>query len=549
MTITLDGAAVEYGAGESYLDILKRTRPDRFMEALGIRMGGNTLPLSAWPQEGQQVSALTYQSEEGMRIYERSLRFVLLLAMRKLYPGARVRVENSTSSGLYARIDSLDVTDDVVLNIEKKMGELVSQDLKFAKRVISRAEAVKHFEAAGMTDKVRLLTYRPFEHFQLYSCEDMLEYFYGEMAPSTGYVPVFALRKYLDGLMMILPDPKNPKVPGPFKEQPKLQHTFSESKRWAQILGCENCADLNELVAQRGLREFIRVNEALQEKSIGALADKFMDSGAQLILVAGPSSSGKTTFTHRLSIALRVLGRRPMKLSLDDYYIDRDRIPVDENGDVDLERLDTLDVPLFNRHLKRLLDGEAVETPIFDFKRGKRSEKTHRLQIEPGQPILVEGIHGLNPELTSAIPRERKFLIYISALTTLNLDDHNRIRTTDVRLLRRMVRDHQFRGTPPEGTLAMWTSVRRGEDAYIFPYQELADVMFNSTLVYELAILKKYAYPLLMGVKEDSPFYTRSRRLVKFLNYVITANVEDEIPLNSILREFTGGCCFYREED
>lgn len=549
MTIFWDGSPVEFQAGESYLDIRKRLQPDSYQSVLGIRIGGRTLPLVAHPEDGQHVSSLRFDNEEGLRIYERSLRFVLLLSLKQLHPKARVRVENSTAKGIYVKIDGVDLTDALAVEVEARMRELVKQDLRFQKRVISRTDAIKFFEAEGYIDKVRLLKYRPFEHFQLYDCEGMLEYFYGEMAPSTGFVPVFHVTRYFDGLELLLPDKQNLSETAPFSEQLKLQQTFVESASWAKILGCENCADLNELVLKRGLREFIRINEALQEKAIGNIADQFTESGAQLICVAGPSSSGKTTFTHRLEIALRVSGFRPTKLSLDDYYLNRNEIPLDENGEPDLERLDSLDVDLFNEQLPRLLNGEMVEVPTFDFRAGCRSQQTHKLQIEPGQPVLIEGIHALNPGLTQTIERARKYLIYISALTTLNLDDHNRIRTTDVRLLRRLVRDHQFRGTPPEGTLSMWSSVRRGESLYIFPFQENADTMFNSSLVYELAILKKYAYPLLLEVPESSPFYTRACRLLKFLNYVKAASVEDEIPLNSILREFIGGCCFYKEHD
>ncbi|MDL2205620.1 nucleoside kinase [Eubacteriales bacterium OttesenSCG-928-N13] len=549
MNITLNNRAITYDVGDSFLDIVNRTYPSDARRILGIRMGGKTLPLSARPQEGYDVTTLDYGSEEGFRIYERSLRFVFLLAMHQLYPDKHVRIENSTSSGLLARLVDAKMDEHMVEMIEQRMRDIVLQDLPFTKRVISRNEAIKLFDAQGYDDKVKLLKYRPFDHFQLYSLDGLLEYFYGEMAPSTGYVSVFKLNLYLPGLEILLPDPKDPSVPAPHEDHPQLLRTFAESQRWGTILGCANAADLNGMVAKRTLREFIRVNEALHEKSISGIADKFVSSGAQLILVAGPSSSGKTTFTHRLSILLRVQGLKPMKLSLDDYYIDRDKIPLDENGELDLERLDTLDVKLFNEHLVKLLQGEPIDAPIFDFLTGTRLQKTHRMQLEPGQPVLVEGIHGLNPALTMQVPREQKFMIYISALTTLNLDDHNRIRTTDVRLLRRLVRDHQFRGTHPEETMSMWNSVRRGEQEYIFPHQERADVMFNSTLVYELAILKKYAYPLLLNIKEDSPFYTRARRLVKFLNYIMTAEVEDEIPLNSILREFVGGCTFYREED
>ena len=328
-----------------------------------------------------------------------------------------------------------------------------------------------------------------------------------------------------------------------------LIRTYSETAEWNAILNCENAADLNDMIVNRRLREFIRVNEALQERKIQRIADAFVESGARLLLIAGPSSSGKTTFSHRMSIALRVQGLRPVKISLDDYYLDRDTIPLEPDGSLDLERIETLDVDLLCDHLERLLRGETVQVPEFDFRLGKRTERTHDFYVEPGQPLIIEGIHGLNDRLTVTVPRHLKFKVYISALTMLNLDDHNRIRTTDARLLRRIVRDFQFRGTPPEATMDMWPSVRRGEEKYIFPFQEEADVMFNSSLAYELPIMKKYAYPALLAITPDSPHYTLAQRLVKFLNYIQTADVEDEIPVNSILREFIGGCCFYREQD
>jgi uridine kinase len=303
------------------------------------------------------------------------------------------------------------------------------------------------------------------------------------------------------------------------------------------------------MIERRALREFIRVSEALHERAVAGIAERIVQSGARVVLIAGPSSSGKTTFAHRLTIHLKALGLRPMKLSLDDYYRDRALLPLEADGRPDLERLDTLDVPLLDEHLVRLLQGEQVETPVFDFVRGVRAEKTNALRVAADQPIIIEGIHALNDELTESVPRELKFKVYVSALTMLNLDDHNRIRTTDARLLRRIVRDHLFRGTAPEDTMAMWPSVRRGEEKYIFPYQEEADAMFNSTLGYELPVLKRHAYPMLCGIEPEKPCYTIARRLVKFLNYIRPADVEDEIPVNSILREFIGGCCFYRETD
>ncbi len=549
MTIMIDGQKLTAEEGAQYRDLLQERYPDMPRRALGVSVRGKTLPLNARAEDGAEAETLTYLDEEGARIYERSVRFVLLLAIRELYPEARVRMENTTQTGLYARLVDINLTAAMVRQIETRMREIVASDLPFEKKVITRAEAIRYFEREGQMDKVRLLKYRPFEHFQLYKCGEMLEYFYGEMAPSTGYTPVFKLDFYMPGLTLSLPDPLDPSRPAKFRDQPKLTRCFDESARWAEILKCENAADLNEMIASRRLREFIRVNEALHERSINLIADEFLKSGAQLILAAGPSSSGKTTFAHRLRIVLQARGYRPHKLSLDDYYINRDRIPVDDNGEVDLERIDTLDLDLFNEHLVRLMQGEEVEAPIFDFPTGKRLPDRRKIRIESGQPILVEGIHALNEQLTSEVPRGSKFLIYVSALTTLNLDDHNRIRTTDVRLLRRMVRDHNFRGTSPEETLAMWPSVRRGEANYIFPHQEKADIMFNTSLVYELPILKKYAYPMLCDIPPESPHFTRARALVKFLNYIQTADVEDEIPPNSILREFIGGSCFYRDDD
>ena len=546
MQFTLNGTQMTLKEGQDYRAAAETLLPGR--RALAVRVNGSTLPLSAVPREGEQARLLTYADEEGRRVYERSLRFVFLCAARRALPGVRMRVEHSIRRGIYIVPDA-PITQDAVDALKREMRAIVAADLPFEKRAISREDATALFRARGDVDKVRLLHYRPYEHFQLYECDGMPEYFYGEMVPSTGYVPVFDLRLLLPGLALLLPDRADPSRASRLVELPKLMRTFAESARWNEILGISNVADLNEMIEKRTLREFIRVNEELHEISLVNIAQKFLASGARLILVAGPSSSGKTTMTHRLSILLRAMGHLPMKISLDDYYLDRDAIPVDENGERDLENPDTLDLKLLGEHLVALLQGEEIEAPQFDFVTGKRSEKTHKLRAGSDQPILIEGIHALNDRLTSQVPREMKFMIYISALTTINLDDHNRIRTTDARLLRRMVRDSLFRGTPPDETMDMWDSVRAGEEKYIFPYQERADVMFNSSLSYELAILKKYAYPMLAQISPESRNYTLARRLVKFLNYVHTADVENEIPINSILREFIGGCCFYQSLD
>ena len=547
MLLHLNNQDIPFEKGESYGKIIARALPE--VKALGILVGGETLCLTALPKDGETASIITIKSTEGRLIYERSLRFIFLLAVHELFPNRRVRVEHSLGTGVYCEVrDSRrSLTGADVRAIEARMREIVKKDMPFVRHAISRRDAIAYFEQTGETDKVNLLKYRPYETFQLYRLGDMMEYFYGIMAPSTGCVTVFALQLQLPGLVLLLPDLDDPEKVAPLRQLPRLMNAFAESARWSAILHCSNAADLNALTHSGQIREFIRVNEALHEKSISRIADEFAASGARIILIAGPSSSGKTTFANRLSIALRVLGLSPVALSLDDYYLNRDQIPFDEDGKQDLERLDTLDVPLFNDHLVRLIQGEPVQIPLFDFKSGKRSADTHLMHVDEDQPIIIEGIHGLNNELTRDVARNLKFKIYISALTTLNLDDHNRIRTTEARLLRRMVRDYHFRGTEPEATMAMWPSVRNGEEKYIFPYQEEADVIFNSSLVYEVAILKKYVYPMLTRLTPDSPYYTMAHRLIKFLNYFLSADVEDEIPLNSILREFIGGCCFYRE--
>ena len=548
MYLKLNGIEMSCTGEERWADLLDRL-PESGRGALGISVQGRTESLNATVEEYAFARTLTYADEEGRRIYERSLQFIFLTAAHRLYPGRRVRIRHSFAQGLYIDLPDVPVSAALVERLRDEMRAIVDADLPIERLSVSTEDAQDYFARTGQTDRLRILGYRKFSHFTLYRIDGLEDYFYGEMAPRTGLIGVFALRPYGDGILLQLPDVKHPSRPAPFVDLPRLLHTYSETADWHAILNCENVADLNEMVLNRKLREFIRVNEALQERKIQQIAEQFIDSGALLLLIAGPSSSGKTTLSHRLIIALKAHGLRPVKVSLDDYYLDRDRIPREPDGSVDLERIEALDLELLGEHLPKLVRGKTVRVPEFDFKSGRRSESTHAFSAEPGQPIIIEGIHGLNDRLTATIPAGLKFKVYISSLTMLNLDDHNRIRTTDARLLRRIVRDNLFRGTPPEETMAMWPSVRRGEERYIFPFQEKADVMFNSALTYELCIMKKYAYPQLLSIPPESPHYTLARRLVKFLNYIQTADVEDEIPVNSILREFIGGSCFYRDED
>lgn len=547
MKLKLNGTDVECPGGTTYLALVKEHGLGE--GALGVAIKGATISLLAEAEGGADARVITYSEEEGRRIYERTLQFVMLAAAARALPDVRIRIEHSFGQGLYAYAPGRVLKSAEVEAIRSEMRAIIDGDLPISRKDVTKADAVEYFRQTGQTDKLRLMKYRFYEDFSFYKLGDMYEYFYGEMAPSTACVRVCDLKHYYPGMVVMMPDKADWTRVAPFHDMPKIARTFAESNQWAEILGVANAADLNEMVEKKQLREFIRVNEALHEKSVSKIADQFKASGARVILIAGPSSSGKTTFAHRLLISLKVLGLKPVQVSLDDYYIDRNKVPLGPDGRRDLERLDILDLKLLNEQLLQLLRGETVRAPIFDFPSGTRKAETHEMRAEPGGPIIIEGIHGLNDELTSAVPREMKFKIYVSALTTLNLDDHNRIRTTDVRLLRRIVRDYLFRGTMPEETMAAWGSVRRGEEKYIFPYQEEADAMFNSSLSYELPIMKKYVYPMLRAVKSESACYTMARRLVKFLNYIRTADVEDEIPVNSILREFIGGCCFYRDED
>lgn len=538
----------EFPAPCTVLEIIRAMAPEEEKTALGCFCGGKSLELNEVISESCALHPITFQNEEGRRIYERSLRFVLLLAVHRVLPGLHVRIEHSIGYGVYMRLVERDLTDGDIAALQAEMEKIVKENLPFVRQKWDREQAIRYFDAEGEHDTARLLSYRPYDYFNVYQCGGMSEYFYGAMLPSTGYVSAFRLIAHLPGMVMQMPGPKNPAVPAPFHPLPKHLQAFAQSNHWCDILGCKNAADLNDMTVSGRLPEFIRINEALHDKSIGEIADGIRQKGAKAVFVAGPSSSGKTTFANRLCIHLRVLGLRPVLISLDDFYLDRDALPLEADGKPDLEALSALDVPLLRGCLKGLLDGEEVQMPSFDFTVSKRNlNGWHPLKLENDQVLVMEGIHGLNPALHEGFDPHLLAKVYISELTCLNLDNHNRIRTTDARLLRRIVRDHQFRCTPPEETLGMWNSVRRGEEKWIFPYQEQADFVFNSALHYELPVLKLYAYDLLKEIKPDNPVYLSSRRLLKILHYILPApeNALQEIPPLSLLREFIGGCTLY----
>lgn len=545
MTLTINGKSHSIENGTPLAQAMAAIAPD--CGALAARIGGEVVDLNYTPKRDCEVEFLTIESTVGRKVYERSMIFLFLMALADLYPNAHAVVEYSLGEALYMTLSGMPMTLSAadVRRLEQHMRALVAQNIPFTRERWSIEKALEHYKAAGQTDKLRLLASRRFSYFDVYRAGKVTDYLYGRMVPSTGYLNVFALRFRLPGVLMLLPNSKNPSRPAPVMENRKYAMMMDESERWGRIMHCHVVADLNDMIEHKTLRDYIRASEARHEKHIASIAEQIDQQGARVVLIAGPSSSGKTTLSKRLAVHLRMLGLRPVTLSLDDYYRDRDTIPMDENGQRDLEHIETLDIPQLNEDLERLLMGEEVELPLFSFITNKREPAGKRMQIAQDQPLIIEGIHALNPRLTESIPPDMKFKVYISALTTLNLDDHNRIRTTDARLLRRLVRDHETRGASMEETLGMWGSVRKGEETWIFPFQEQADAYFNSSMGYELAVLKKHAYPLLEAVPRESPHYARASSLVKFLNYFKDADVEDEIPPTSILREFIGGCTFY----
>lgn len=483
-------------------------------------------------------------SEAGMRIYRRTAAFLLIKACRELYPNKTLVIKHSLSNGLYCEFLDYQPSRQDIANLEKRMQEIIACNLPIKKMTVAKEEARSIFARQGQMDKVKLLEFRDKGHVHIYELDGFYEYFYGYMLPFTGIINNFRLLNYPPGLILQTPEKEHPGHINKYLPQPKLARVFHEAKKWAEMLDAPHVAALNDIITSGGIGDLIRVNEALHEKKIAYIADRICaDPDIRLVLISGPSSSGKTTFAQRLLIQLRVNGRRPVSVSLDDYFVNRDLTPRDENGDFDFEALEALKLDLFNDHLLRLIQGEEVEMPIYNFKQGCCETYGRMTRVPAGEPIIIEGIHGLNEHLTWSIPREQKFKIYISALTQLNVDYTNRIPTTDSRLLRRIVRDSRTRGYSARATLNRWPSVRRGEEKNIFPFQENADVMFNSSLVYELSVLRPYVEPLLQEISEEYQEHVEAKRLLKFLSYFQPLDTRD-IPPNSILREFVGSSCF-----
>ncbi|MCF8012372.1 MAG: nucleoside kinase [Clostridiales bacterium] len=489
---------------------------------------------------------ITLDTEDGMRIYERSLIMVLIRATWEVLPNSSVSVKHSLGNGVYGEIDyERPVKDSDIRTIEKRMQKIIENDEPIIRRRLKKEEVVELFRQTGETDKLGLLKYRQSPSMDIHTCGGFHDYSYGTMVPSTGYLKPFRLRYYLPGFILELPRKENPGLIPEYEEQGKLAHVYFEAEKWGKILGVHDVVSLNDLISREGPNDLIRVTEALHEKKISKIADLITENidNVRIVLIAGPSSSGKTTFAQRLSIQLKVNGIQPVAISLDDYFVNRENTPLDENGDYDFECLDAVDYHLFNQHLIHLVQGEKVELPKYNFTTGKREYHGNTMKLNSSNLIIVEGIHALNDTLTHSIPKGRKFKIYVSPLTQLSLDNHNRIPTTDLRILRRIVRDYHSRGYTARETISRWPSVRSGEEKYIFPFQEHADVMFNSALVYELSGLKNYAEPLLAEINQDCPEHPKARRLRKFLSYFLKIDTCN-IPANSIIREFIGESCF-----
>lgn len=491
-----------------------------------------------------EVELVDTSTEAGLRIYRRSVSFLLIKACRDLFPDRTLMIKHTLSNGLFCEFLGYATTDNEIEQIQERMKVMVAQDLPIKKYLVENEEARRIFAEQKQEDKVKLLRYRDKEAAHVYELDGFVEYFYGYMVNRTGILSKFKLLYLSPGMILRTPEVDDIDLVKPYHEQKKLAMIHQEAKDWAEMLHVPHLAALNEIITRGEVDDIIRVNEALHEKKIAYIADTICaNPSIRLVLISGPSSSGKTTFAQRLLIQLRVNGRRPVSISLDNYFVDRSRTPKDEFGNYDFEALDALDIDLFNEHLTRLIDGEEVEIPIYNFKTGSSENKGVLIKVPPGEPIIIEGIHGLNERLTWRIPLVNKFKIYISALTQLNVDYSNRIPTTDCRLIRRIIRDARTRGYSAQNTIKCWPSVRRGEERNIFTYQENADVMFNSSLVYELAALKLYVEPLLEAISNEYPEHVEASRLLRFLSYfrVIPPN---NIPPNSILREFIGGSWF-----
>lgn len=546
--VTVCGRVKQYNEGTSYTEIAKDFQDQYDSPIVLVLKNGKLTELFKKVTSDCKIEFLTTKTSPGIEAYRRSATLIMLKAFYDVIGNKninKISVQYSLSKGYYCTLNSkVKLNQELLDKVKIRMNEIVAENAQINKRTIGTTSAVDLFNRHRMYDKEKLFKYRRASKVNIYSLKGFEDYFYGYMVPNTGYVKYFDLFLYDEGFVLQLPTKENPNVVPEFKPQKKLFSVLKESEKWSETLKIDTVGALNEQISQGNIKDIILVAEALQEKKIAEIATKIAESkDKKFIMIAGPSSSGKTSFSHRLSIQLKANGLNPHPIGVDDYFINRDITPRDENGNYNFEVLEALDVEQFNKDMLDLLDGKTIKMPTYNFITGKREYKGNTLTLGKDDILVIEGIHGLNDKLSYALPKNSKFKIYISALTQLNIDEHNRISTTDGRLIRRMVRDARTRGISAEETIARWQSVRNGEESYIFPFQEEADVMFNSALIYELSVLKQFAEPLLFGIPSTSPEYVEAKRLLKFLDYFLGVNTED-IPNNSLVREFVGGSCF-----
>ena len=548
---------IKVTAGQSIYEVEEGTTLEQLAKQLQKKeepvillayMDGKLTELFTEIKKDCHVRFVTLKEQAGYMAYKRTATFIFLKACEDLLgkgESTKIAIDYSIGNSIFCDFSSMErvVDDKFADSIQKRMEQLYESDLPITKRSLDTDQASRYFDSVGLKGKRELFKFRRESKTNIYSMDGYDNYFYGYTAPSTGYIPTFLVSAYQHGVVLQIPKRKQTEEIVPFTPQPKLFHVMQRSREWTKTMGVDTVGALNDEITYGNINHLILLQEGLQEKLLADISDEIVSKNKRIILIAGPSSSGKTTFSHRLSIQLEIAGLTPHPVSMDDYFLDRELSPRDENGNYNFETIASLDVNLLTKHINQLLNGEEVDVPSYNFVTGKREYHGHKLKIGQKDVLVMEGIHGLNGTLTNEIPEDAKYRIYVSALNQINLDEHNRIPSSDGRLLRRIVRDAMTRGNDARETISRWDSVRKGEEDNIFPYQEEADVMFNSAQIYEIAVLKQYAEPLLFAVPKDCPEYQEAKRLLKFLEYFL--NIPSEaIPKTSLLREFIGGSCF-----